>query len=121
MTKYRARKTAEQDIQETVATALRYGCSALWWSTPNGGVSKGQNGKNKAMGVRPGVPDLCFVLDDGRIAFIEMKAPTGSLQPNQIVFRDECLSRGIPWALCRSLDDVLTTLRSWGISVKVRT
>lgn len=92
----------------------------LWWAVPNGGMSKGQNGRNKGMGARAGVPDLHFVLSGGRIGFIEMKAADGTLSAGQKAFRDTCTAMGLPWALCRSVEAVEATLRGWGVHLTGR-
>ena len=69
--------------------------------------------KMKNEGVRAGVPDLCFMLPEGRVGWIEMKTPTGSLSATQKMFRDRCLELAHPWALCRSVDDALRVLTAW--------
>jgi len=38
---------------------------------------------NKAMGVYPGVADMFFICDDGRIVWIEWKLPNGSQSDQQ--------------------------------------
>jgi hypothetical protein len=70
----------------------------------------------KAMGVRPGWPDLQFLFPDGVTRFIELKAGA-SLSPEQRDFRDRCAGRGI-WALCRSVDEVSAQLRAWGAPLR---
>ena len=93
----------------------------LYYHPANGGArSKAEAGILKAMGVRAGVPDLAFVLRDGRAAFIEMKAPTGRQTPAQAVFQMECERIGAPYAICRSLAEVQGTLAAWGVILKGR-
>lgn len=58
---------------------------ALSWlfHVPNGGQRSARTGAQlRAMGVRPGVPDLLLPQWQGGIA-IEMKSPTGRLAPEQ--------------------------------------
>jgi hypothetical protein len=111
----------EELIQRSVKQYLDVAAPRLiWYSCPNGGVSKGQNGRNKAMGVRKGVPDLHFVLSGGKIAYIELKAPDGRLSPEQKAFQSVCALMEIPHAVCRSLDEVKATLRKWGVQLKER-
>lgn len=75
--------------------------------------------KAKAMGVRRGLPDLCFVFPDGITRFIELKAPKGSLTPEQQAFRDLCSKSGRDiFAVCRSVEEVDATLRGWGASLR---
>lgn len=109
----------EEAIQRSVKDYLDVAAPYLmWWAVPNGGMSKGQNGRNKAMGARAGVLDLHFVLTGGRLAVIEMKAPKGTLSPEQKVFIAACGLSGVPWAVCRSVEEVEVTLRGWGVSLR---
>lgn len=69
----------------------------LFWHTPNGGLrNKREAAKLKAMGVRPGVSDLIFIrratwsLDClPEIFCLELKAPNGKQNDNQIAFGKE--------------------------------
>ena len=71
--------------------------------------------KFKEQGVRlAGVPDFAFHWTDGS-GFIELKAGSNSLSPAQKNFRDKCVGLEIPFRVCRSLDQVITTLREWGV------
>lgn len=73
----------------------------------------------KAMGVRRGLPDLVFVFPDGVSRWIELKTPTGSLSPEQRVFRDLCRDSGRDiWALARTVEEVAETLTRWGAPMK---
>lgn len=93
----------------------------MFWHTPNGGTRRiGEARKFKDMGVRPGVPDLTFILAGGRIGFIELKAGRNGLEPSQRLFAEEAIAAGAAWALCRSLDEVETTLRAWGVELRAR-
>ena len=95
--------------------------SLLFWHTPNGGTRKmGEARKFKDMGVRPGVPDLTFILHGGQIGFIELKAGRNSLEASQRAFAQEAVAAGAAWALCRTLDEVETTLRAWGVQLRAR-
>lgn len=72
--------------------------------------------KAKAMGVQKGWPDLQFLFPDGVTRYIELKAGA-SLSPEQKAFRDYAEPLGI-WALGRSLEDVVKTLRGWGAQLR---
>ncbi len=110
---------AQRDVVLFLGVALPP--DVFYWHCPNGGFSKGQNGRNKAMGVKAGMPDLHFILGWNELAFIEMKALKGVLSDDQRAFRDLCQARGIKWALCRSVEDVEATLRGWGVALKATT
>jgi hypothetical protein len=67
----------------------------------------------KAEGVRSGISDLIFMLPAGRVAFLEMKKPGGSLSDTQKNFRDICLALGHTWGLAKSVDEALALLTEW--------
>ena len=93
----------------------------LWWHTPNGGTRRiGEARKFQDMGVRPGVPDMTFILPGGLVGFIELKAGKGRLEPSQKAFAEAAIATGAAWALCRSLDEVEATLRSWNVRLRAR-
>jgi hypothetical protein len=71
------------------------------------------------MGVHPGVADL-MVMSEGRVLFLELKAPKGRLRPNQAAFRDAVLAQGFGWALVRSLEDALGALADQGFTTRVQ-
>lgn len=110
----------EELLQRSVKQLLDLTPDLLWYFCPNGGMSKGQNGRNKAMGAMAGVPDLHFVLRTNEIAYIELKAGKNGLTAEQRTFRAICELRGIRWALCRSVEEVEATLIGWGVVLKAR-
>jgi hypothetical protein len=70
------------------------------------------------MGVHAGFADL-MVICEGRILFLELKAPKGRLSSEQEAFRDAVLSQGFGWALVRSLDDALGALADHGFTTRI--
>jgi hypothetical protein len=70
--------------------------------------------KMKAEGVRSGIADVCVMLPGGRACWLEMKAPGGSLSPDQKVFRLRCERLGHGWAVARSVDEAIPHLKAWG-------
>ena len=60
-----------------------------------------------------------MVLCDGRVLFLELKAPKGRLRPTQEAFRDAVLAQGFGWALVRSLDDALGALADHGFTTRI--
>ncbi len=128
-------KRPEQILQIQVVDWLRLAApDLLYFAVPNAiGVKNARRigGINKAMGVRAGVADLCFVLNfsyrnhkyPAHVAFIELKAPgTGHHKPNdnQDVFRKDCQRSGAPYAICDSLAQVEGTLRGWGVKLRAK-
>jgi hypothetical protein len=87
-----------------------------WFAIPNGGF-RGRNeaSRLKAEGVRAGVPDLCFILPEGRSAWLEMKTKIGKLSSAQKDFRDALLALGHHWAMARSVDEAIPHLTAWGV------
>lgn len=87
-----------------------------WFAVPNGGhrhINQAQ--KLKAEGVRSGTPDLCFMLDEGKVAWLEMKTMKGRLGPAQEAFRDLAKRLGHKWGLARSLDEAIVLLTEWQV------
>lgn len=112
----------EDILQMQIARFLKVAApDLLWWHCPNGGRRHPVEARKlKDMGVRPGVPDLCFVLPGGLSGFIELKAGKNALEPSQKAFGEAVVATGAAYAVCRSLEAVETTLRSWGVQLKGR-
>lgn len=89
------------------------------FSVPNGmRLSATQARIAKAEGLRAGVPDICIVHQGGSVAFIELKTAKGRLSPAQTEWLDWCAWQRVPAAVCRSIDDVRSTLSAWGIETR---
>lgn len=87
-----------------------------WFAIPNQSNRHIQNAaKMKAEGVRSGIPDLCFLLEQGRVAWLEMKTQVGRLSDTQKAFRDRALALGHYWAMARSVDEAIPHLTEWGV------
>ena len=112
----------EQSTQIAVVDFLRIALprDVIFFAVPNGGYrTRAEAALTKAMGGLAGVPDLAFILPpNGTAAFIEMKSATGTLSPNQRAFRDRANVAGACWAECRSLADVIATLKLWGVKLR---
>ena len=108
----------EQALQKSVIQYLDTVLPATAWAfhVPNGGGrSKIEAGILKAMGVRPGIPDLC-VIWQGRAYWIELKAGKGRASAAQVAAHARLAECGCcPVATCRSIDDVATALLVYGI------
>lgn len=66
----------------------------------------------KKMGLKTGIPDLCFLMNGGKVFFIEMKSEKGVLNKNQ-KFRIPILEGlGFPVHICRDLKGVKEALRT---------
>jgi hypothetical protein len=50
--------------------------------------------------------------------FLEIKRTGEKLSPSQVAFRDECFSRGIPFACVESVDQAREALTMWGVQTR---
>lgn len=112
----------EDLLQFATARFLGVACPDLLWSHFPAGEKRAIKTarKLKDMGLKRGWPDIILCLPDGRMAGIELKAPGAYQKPEQKQFQAALAARGAPYAVCRSLDEVETTLRGWGVSLRAR-
>lgn len=106
----------EQKLHIAVAQFLRVAWPAdlLWFHCPNGGArSKPEAALLKVMGTLPGIPDLLFVMPNGQLAAIELKAADGQLSEAQIDVKLRLQALHCGYQVCRTLDDVEATLTRW--------
>ena len=71
------------------------------------------------MGAHSGFADL-LVICEGRVLFLELRAPKGRLRPEKEGFREKVLSQGFGWALVRTVDDALGALADNGFASRVQ-
>ena len=119
------RGTPEADLQRAVVRALRFALprTAILHHCVNEVTEAGPRGAKRqailvGMGVHAGFADL-MILCEGRILFLELKAPKGRLRPGQETFRDAVIAQGFGWALVRSLDDALGALADHGFTTRI--
>ena len=112
------RNQAEYELHKNVVEWLRWQKPDCVWFHPYNGayMSKATAGKGKALGVLPGVADLVFVLPGGRVGFIELKGPKTPLNLNQKIFLNDVQMLGAPYAVARSIEEVESTLKAWGVT-----
>lgn len=113
----------ENPLQITVAAFLDRALPPplKWLHVPNGELrDPAAAGKLKAMGTKPGAAD-CLILGwrGSGFIWIELKSRSGRLSADQKAWRDWCRAIGAPWFLCRSLEDVVESLESLQIRLKV--
>ncbi len=102
----------EAALHTTVAEYLNLAlpADAVWHHSPNEGKRGFKAQRDiKKMGVHKGWPDIEIVYR-GEVVFIELKAGTRKLSPDQLACHVRLEAAGCPVALCRSLDDVETFL-----------
>ncbi len=105
----------EQAFQIAAVQFIRAAWPELvFWFVPNGGnLSKVQRAMFQLMGLKPGVPDLHFILPHGKLGCIELKSAKGRRSETQEDFRLQCERFKVPWAEARSLEDVEAILAVW--------
>lgn len=119
--KSNVRLAPEEDLQRLCwqliqATTLQNPILGYLMHVPNGGArSKGEAGKLKAMGTRPGVPDFLLPRARGRWSglAIELKSPTGRLSDPQKFWLAGLEQEGYLTSVCRSLDDFDALIRAF--------
>lgn len=117
-------KRPEEVLQKAVVQWLNLtGPDAIWFAVPNqkGTRSTFEQKLLVALGLKAGVADLVFVLADGRAAFIELKTGEGRQNPDQVAFEAECVRRGVPYVVCRSIPEVQGVLDAWRVNLRRRT
>ena len=103
----------EQALQTAVAVylALALRPPVIWTAIGHGGGGKVRGAILKAMGLKPGWPDVLVIAPGPNVVGIELKSAVGRLSPEQkIVAADMALCNA--WhVLCRSVEDVEKALR----------
>lgn len=115
-------KRPEEATHRAIASALAVCLPKPWlyWHTPNGGArSKAEGGILKALGTKPGIPDL-FVAGEGRVIGLEIKAPKGRLSPAQKDTIGALAEAGIPTVVVHSIDEAVAALKALGVPVRGR-
>jgi hypothetical protein len=114
------RAQPEQALQRQVAQFLDVALAGnSWWSSmPLGGGGRLRGAILHGLGVKPGLPDIA-VVNDGRVIWIELKAPKGRLRAHQIACHRALSMARCPVYICRSLDDVIAALRSAGVPMRI--
>jgi hypothetical protein len=113
-------RNAEARIQAAIVEWIRLVApSLIAFHVPNGGYrTKAEAARMKWIGVLAGIPDIVVLGLDGRCWLIEVKAPGGSLSPDQCVIRDRCVAMRVPFVVAKSIDDVRQAFRLWEIPTR---
>ena len=111
------RDYSEHRLQKAVVQFMKRAAKpgAFCFACPNGMVSDHVSvARMKDAGLFPGVADLVVILPSKEAAFLELKTPTGRLQPSQKDFKTLCARYDLKYAIARSLDEAIEVLTKWG-------
>lgn len=116
----RADLNAETKIQFAVLEFIRaVAPDCFVFHIANGGYrTPAEAARFRWQGVVAGVPDLCLVAPGGRVHFIEVKTPGGSLSAAQREIHEILARLGAPVAIARGVDDARRALTAWGIEMR---
>ena len=116
----RAPAPLEKTIQRSVIAYLK-ARDITTVHVPNGSVLAGgpreramQTNALKAMGMRPGFPDLVLLGRNGRVGFMEVKREGEKQSEAQIHWHGALEYLGHRYAVVRSIEDAAETLERWG-------
>jgi hypothetical protein len=107
----------EYEIHLAVVDHLRQrgNPNAVWWHTPNQSKANPQyRRKLAAMGLRPGVSDLTFLLNKEAFA-LELKRDGGRPTESQLEFLDDWRAAGGHGVVAEGLDEALAICKTWGL------
>lgn len=108
----------EHETQIVIVDLLRAIGNRDWdWNHPASGEHRDKRtaAKLKAMGVRPGRPDLEFISPEGLYHGLELKRRGEKQNDAQKEFAAKCDRLGWIYAVADTLDDALAVLRNWGV------
>jgi hypothetical protein len=123
LSKTRRRAFSEAAFHRSVAQYLSLVLpkDCFWTTFPAGGGGKIRGAQLKAMGLRPGVPDILILrrTEEGNrshVFWIELKSPEA---PKPRAVQEAChealFEAGCDVAVCRHLADIRRELEGWGI------
>jgi hypothetical protein len=120
VTKSKAPKATEAQIQKAIISYLKVVChGAIVAAIPNG-ASRTATGRpaNAVAGLTPGMPDMMVLLPRGETIFFEVKSEKGRVSDVQLKIHIELQALGHRVAVVRSVADTTLALQAWGIIYK---
>jgi hypothetical protein len=109
------RASPEAAIQVRVMKLLRERAypNVFYFAIPNGGLrSITEAGRFRAQGVTAGVPDIC-IIKDGKVGFLELKAPKGKLSSAQKAVMLKLRAAGAVCETAYGFDEAKNILTLW--------
>lgn len=96
----------------------------IWFHPANGGYRRRTEARIfKGLGVKAGVSDLLLIYrtrpaNELKVLCIEIKSESGRQTEMQTDFACRCAYLGVPYVICRSLDDVIEAVKTFGVPMK---
>lgn len=111
----------EVQIHKAVAEYLSLALQppTFWTTFPAGGGGMIRGRQLKGMGLKAGIPDI-MVVHDGRVLWIELKAPNKYPDPNQRAVHAILKTSGCEVCVLRSVVEVEMALFHWGVPLRAR-
>lgn len=106
----------QRKLTEMLEKWLDPGCTC-WSATENRPRSALSGMFQRMRGVKSGVPDV-FVIFCGRVIWLELKSPVGTVSRSQREMRRELLAGGAVWWLCRSARSAMVALHRSGVQFR---
>ncbi len=110
----------EAQLQRSVIQWMQFvlHSNVIYFAVPNGEHRNIVTASRlKGQGVMRGVADL-ILLYSGKALCLEIKIEGGRQSEPQRVFEAKCIYQGIPYEICRSLDDVIEACKRHGVPTK---
>ena len=114
------RNQIEAGIQKAIVTYIRSVVkNCLVMAIPNGS-QRTANGRpaNAVAGMLPGAPDLVVALPEGKVLWLEVKAPKGRIQDSQVLVHEKLGEIGHAIHVVRSIDEVKEIMNQLGITTR---
>ena len=108
---------SEHSLQVSVLQYLKLNAKRgiYWFAVPNAAKRSWQGARRmKAEGLTAGVADLCIMVPEGRVLWLELKNAKGKRSDMQDFFEDVCCHLDHPYCTARSLDEAIFFLSHWG-------
>ena len=118
--KFTMRNQIESKIQSAIVNYVRNVVKdCLVIAIPNGSRrTSGGWAANAVSGLTPGAPDLVIALPEGRVFWLEVKAPKGRLSDNQVLIHEKMNELGHAIYVVRSIEEVRCIMDNLNIKTR---
>lgn len=114
------RQQIESRIQSAIVSFIRTVVpGSLVIAIPNGARrTAGGYASNAVAGLLPGAPDLVVALPEGKVLWLEVKAPKGRPSDNQVLVHEKLGEIGHAVYIVRSISDVCDVMEKLNIKTR---